>query len=386
MGNNLNKKKKKIALMLPNLEGGGAERTASELSRFFYDEGYDVYIFTERKRTHYDFKGKIILLKVRQSVYPLNRDISVMFSLAKEMKRKKKQYEIDVAISFMELYNLSNILSRGKEKVVLRVCTILSARKDFDTLYYNKHIIKYLYNRASEIVVLSKYGKDDMIKNYGIKKEIIRVIPNAVIPRKHENSTPWTYGVSTILSVNRIHPIKQQGIVIDAMRELVKKISDVKLILVGDNRNQYAKELMQKVKINGLENNIVFTGQVDCVEYYMQNSRIFVITSLVEGFSNVILEAMNQGLPIVAMEYIGPSREILGIGKELGYGRYGIMIPRINESVQDVEYWSGVKRLSEVLFEILSNQKVYKKYQDASYKRAQYYAKEKIEAMWKKIL
>lgn len=379
---NINEKKKNIAILIPNLSGGGAERVASELSQFVEKEGHKVFIFTEKKHTHYYFAGQVILLKPRE----IDNELIDLICLAKEIKKYKKKYQIDVSISFMEKYNMANILSKRKDKTILRICTTLSARKDLNGLYYSKNVLKCLYNKADKIVVLSSHGKRDMINNYGIKRDKLKVIPNAVISRNFEKNILWDYGDTVILSVNRIHPIKQQGILIDAMQEIVKVIPNAKLLLVGNDRDRYARKLKNHVERIGLEKAVIFIGQVQNVEYYMYNSQVFVLTSLIEGFPNVVIEAMNQGIPIISTDFVGPARELLGVSDKLGYGKYGIVGPRIDECKKDELYYENIKSFSGITIEVLKNKEILQKYSEASKVRAKHFSKEKIERLWKSII
>lgn len=378
--------KKNIALILLNLSGGGAERVASELSCFFVREGHNVFVFTERKKTDYDFQGKIVMLKPTSTGVLWNRELDDLYALSQELKRKKRQYNIDVAISFMERCNLANVFSKGKEKVIVRICTTLSVRDDMRGLCYNRFLLKHAYNMATRVVVLSDYGKVDMQKYYGIKSKRLTVIPNAVIPRAFSDDIPWTYGDKVILSVNRIHPIKQQGILIDAMQEILKKVPQAKLLLVGNDKDKYAKTLKQIVKERELENHVIFTGQVNNVEYYMNHSQVFALTSVTEGFPNVILEAMNQGMTVVSTDFPGPIREILGAKDKFGYCEYGILVPQIDEKQKDEKYKLGVNTLGKALAKVLTEPQILEKYGEASKTRAKYYSQDKIEALWRRVI
>jgi len=369
------KKKKNIALLLPSLSYGGAERVASELSQFFTREGHNVFVFTENKRASYIFHGKVIGFKVKKTNFELLKEISDLYFLSKELGHLKKKFNIDIAISFMEQYNLANILSKNTEKVIARVCTTLSARKDLKGLYYNKFVLKCIYNRADKIVVLTKYSKNDLIKNYRIKKNILEVIPNALISREFDSSIPWKYGTKTILSVGRLHPIKQQWILIDVIKRVVKVIPEAKLLLVGCDTSEYGKKLKKYIKKQKMGDSVIFTGHVENVEYYMYNSRIFLTTSVTEGFPNVVIEAMNQGLPIISTDYPGPPRDILGVSLHRIYGKYGIVVPMINESIKDIKYQENIEILSNKVIEMLLDDELLKKYSKASKKRAQYYNK-----------
>lgn len=385
---------KNIALILPCLGGGGAERVASELSHFLAGEGHCIYIFTMKKYRgyahSYQFDGKIIYVDFSERRHEKAKEFYELWDLAKEIRKQKKKCCIDVAISFMEQCNMANILSniffKGKEKVIVGVHTILSARSDLKGIYMNRLLINLLYNKADYVVVLSQYGKIDMIKNYRIKKSKLAVIPNAVIPRKFDNSIPWKYGNKVILSVNRIHPVKQQEIMIDTVAELIQSTPEIRLLIVGNDDGNYAKKLKRIVMERGLENNVIFAGHVDNVEYYMNHSQLFLLTSSVEGFSIVIIEAMNQGLPVISTDFIGPAREILGASSQLGYGKYGMVVPYINEKKKDDEYHRGIQYLSKMIMEILTNPELRKKYVFRSRMRAENYAKEKIESLWREII
>lgn len=377
---------KNIAIMLPSLSGGGAERVASELSLFLVREGYHVYVFTEKKKTDYRFDGEVVVLNPLKSNFKKIADVYDLYYLTKEIKRYKTKYHIDVAISFMEKYNIANILSKGREKVIVRVCTILSMRNDMKGVLYNRFLLRVLYNRADNVVVPSRYGKRDLVKNYGIKDTKLKIIPNAVIERSFDNSIPWKYGDKVILSVNRIHPIKQQEILIDVVTELVQIVPKMKLLLVGDDNNCYAKKLKWIVKKRGLESTVIFTGQVNDVEYYMHHSQVFVISSVTEGFPNVIVEAMNQGLPIISTNFPGAATEILGATGESAYGKYGIVVPWIDESKKDAVYQKGIRQLRSALLEVLTNPKLAEQYSIASKVRSRFYSRDKIEALWRRII
>lgn len=386
MGKYSGNKKRNIAFLLPSMYGGGAERVASELSQFMEKEGHNVYIFTERARRGYSFAGKIVLLKpsVVSTVFP--KEIMELVTLSKEIKKQKQKYRIDVSISFMEKYNYANVLSRRGDKIITRVCTTLSARKDLTGFYYNKFWVKNLYSMADKVVVLSRFGRNDMVENYGIRRSKLVVIPNAVIPRDFNEKIPWEYGDKVILSVNRIDAVKQQGILIDALEQVINKVPTARLLLVGDDVGEYAAKIKTIIKRRNLSEYVIFTGRVDNVEYYMNNAKVLLSTSITEGFPNAVIEAMNQGLPVIATDYPGPMRDILGVRSELGNVRYGIMVPMIEECKKDAEYRQRIEQLSNKIIEILTDERLAKYYQKSSRVRARFYSKNKIEDMWKRLV
>ena len=132
-----------------------------------------------------------------------------------EVRILKKRYKIDVAISFMELYNLVNVLSKTKDRVVVRVCTVLSLR-NYKAKFYTPGLIKFLYNRADCVVTISHYGMRDMVRKYGVRKDRIKTIPNSVETASNTmDDGEWAYGDNVIICLARVSEVKQQGLLID---------------------------------------------------------------------------------------------------------------------------------------------------------------------------
>ncbi|MFW6390011.1 MAG: glycosyltransferase family 4 protein, partial [Halanaerobiales bacterium] len=125
-----------------------------------------------------------------------------------------------------------------------------------------------------------------------------------------------------ICSVGRFIPQKDQKTLIRGFAKAKKKIENIKLVIVGDG---YLKdELKSLVSELNLGNNIYFTGLIERREVYriLHNIDLFVMTSLWEGFSAVVLQAMASYNPIVVTDipsfkeaiHNGVSGEIISTG------------------------------------------------------------------------
>ena len=69
-------------------------------------------------------------------------------------------------------------------------------------------------------------------------------------------------------------------------------------MIVGDG--SYLPEMKDKVRQNGLYDNVIFTGYRNDVMYLLSGSDIFVICTLHETLCNSVIEASDAGLPVVA--------------------------------------------------------------------------------------
>lgn len=97
--------------------------------------------------------------------------------------------------------------------------------------------------------------------------------------------------------VGRFSMQKNHMFLIDIFAELKKKYSNCKLLLIGSGEMQ--EDVSAKVKNIGLIDDVIFVGNVDNVNVYMQVMDIFVLPSLYEGLPIVGVEAQAAGLPIV---------------------------------------------------------------------------------------
>lgn len=386
-----------IAILIPTLSNGGAERVAAELSKYFSNKGHKIYIFTEQQKSAgYDFAGKIVKLKCTGSYYSDYQSwpgtVRSLWKRAMEVRILKKRYKIDVAISFMELYNLVNVLSKTKDRVVVRVCTVLSLR-NYKAKFYTPGLIKFLYNRADCVVTISHYGMRDMVGKYGVRKDRIKTIPNSVETASNTmDDGEWAYGDNVIICLARVSEVKQQALLIDIFYRVKEQIPDAKLLLVGADTDEYAMLLKKKVRETYGGNDVIFTGHINNTRYYLGHSKLFILLSKVEGFGNATIEAMSMGVPVVCMDSPGASREILAPHtkavdlKEVEYAKYGILVPFIDETLPAIENERKKEMISEEIARVMEDRSVLGRYAESSKQRATFFTIEHVGKMWDKAI
>ncbi|MCM1222952.1 MAG: glycosyltransferase [Lachnospiraceae bacterium] len=379
-----------IAILIPTLGMGGAERAAVHVGSYYHDRGHQVYYFLLANcgQVFFPAKGKIVKTHVfypfLSKSYPEN--IREMLFAAKTFKKLKQQYQIDVAISFMEACNYINVCSRGKEKVFVSVRTVLSERTECSGFVYDKRWIRRLYRRADKVIAVSNYVKNDLVERYGISDKKIVAIPNvSARPRPLQTkSLPWEYGDKAIVCVGRMDPVKRQERIIRAFSYVYEKQPQAKLIIAGDGKQKnYLTAISQKM---GLEKGVVFVGAAVDVGYFLQHARAFVMASRVEGFPNAMVEAMAYGVPIITADSPGGCGEIVGKEKssdEIQYCEYGILTPRIEGKVSEQKQLSKQEELLGMgMLKLLEDHTLYQEYSEKAKKRAGDYSEENIMALW----
>lgn len=383
-----------IAILIPNLRMGGAERAVASLGSYYYERGYHVYyfLFADCGRIFFRGKGEIIKTHV-QFPFSANgnaENIREMLLAAKVYKKLKKKYKIDIAVSFMEACNFINVCSKGKEKVFVSVRTVLSEATEFIWFLYDKRWIRALYKRADRVIAVSDYVKKDLSENYRIPVRKITTISNVAAFRKpiHGEANLWEYGRKAIVCVGRLAPVKQQERVIRAFSFVYKTMPDARLILVGDGRQKnYLQSVCRKME---LEAGVVFAGASLDVGNFFQHARVFVMASKLEGFPNVMVEAMAYGIPVVTTDSPGGCGEIVGRTKSadaIQYCKYGILTPHIKgKAPERKELVREEKLLGEAMIRLLDDEELHKRYSAQSRKRAMDFSEENIMALWDQVL
>jgi len=382
-----------IAILIPTLGMGGAERAAVSVGSYYHDRGVNVYyfLFANCGQIFFPSKGKIVKTHVFFPFLSKNysENIREMLFAAKTYKKIKQKYQIDVAISFMEACNYINICSKGKEKVYVSVRTVLSERTEYSGILYDRRWIRRLYRRADKVIAVSNYVKNDLIENYKISDKKIVAIPNISICHRplQTQRIPWKYGDKVVVCVGRLDPVKQHDRIIRAFSYVYEKKPEAKLIIVGDGKQKnYLTAVCQKM---GIEKGVIFAGAVTDVGYYLQHAGAFVMASRVEGFPNAMVEAMSYGVPIVTTDSPGGCGEIVGKEKssdEIQYCEYGILTPYIKGKVsKQKQLLKQEKLLGMGMLKLLEDHALHQEYSEKAKKRAGDYCEDKIMILWDAI-
>lgn len=167
-----------------------------------------------------------------------------------------------------------------------------------------------------------------------------------------------------LLSVGRLIEGKNNSLLIDAMNELNKKCSNLKLLIIGEGPDR--KNLEKKIKkIN--TNNIELLGEKSNVDFYMKNADLLVHPSLREGLSNAILEAFTHELLVLVSDADG-NKELVknnDTGLLFKNGNLSDLVNNIDAIINDRnKYHNCITNASETIKNTFSIESMCKKYQE----------------------
>lgn len=168
---------------------------------------------------------------------------------------------------------------------------------------FKNSYVKFIHEKHSKVVTLSKHHQSELYKNYGLKSEII----------------PW--GIDTdsfpkikdakidILGVGSLNSIKNYPFFIDVIKKVVEKRPDLNVEIIGSGNE--SSKIRSLIKSHNLNEHITLTGELsrDNVLQKMSMSKILLHTSKYESFGYVFSEALYSGMRIVSFD-VGVSQKL----------------------------------------------------------------------------
>jgi hypothetical protein len=166
---------------------------------------------------------------------------------------------------------------------------------------------------ADLAVTVSDYNAEQLVNQYGLQRERVRVLPLAVA-LDHFGRGPQEaslllryglYGKRIILFVGRMAGNKRVDLLVEALAHVRESVPNAVLLLVGDERSNPAIEesvlrARQRATELGVTGAVTFTGAVGDLPPYYRLADVYASASLHEGFGVPLIEAMASGVPVVA--------------------------------------------------------------------------------------
>lgn len=341
----MDNKKIKIAFFLPSLEGGGAERNVINLIKGLKDKYRMILILGERKG--------FFLKQVPREVSIIDFNTSSLLKIFLKLIKYFCKDQPDIFISTFPRFNFANLLAKffsGKKFnfIIVEQTTPsrlwITARSFFHksiSYLLLPYLLRFFYPKAEAIVCVSEGIKKDHCKFINSLNKI-RVIYNPVVEEniyklaEQKISHIWFKDKKTpvILTMGRLVKAKDYPVLLRSFKLVLEK-KPVRLVVLGDGEEE--KKIKELSKKTGVSRSIDFLGFQENPYRFLSKASVFVISSLREGFSNSIVEAMACGVPVVATDCAGP-KEIIKNNKN------GILVPIGDE-----------KSLAQAVIKILNN-------------------------------
>lgn len=326
----INPRKIRILYIIPNLEVAGAEQHLINLVSNLDKQRFEVLICCIKKpgRLGELFKergGNVVCLE-RRSIY----DLRIMTDIHRLIKRNG----FDIIHTYLfGFHYLAGIPAR-----LCGTPVVISSRREIAVWKkWHHRFLENLGNRfTNKVIACSEAAREFAVQSENLPEEKILTIYNGVdlekfSPRPQSACILEEFGFGKedkiIGMVTKFASVKDHKTLLKAVNEIRKIYPRIKCLLVGDGLLKESVEL--EVESLKLGNNIIFPGKRDDIARILSIMDVFMLTSLVEGLPNTILEAMACGLPVVATN-------VGGIPEVVKNGKSGILVePRDYRAIAD---------------------------------------------------
>jgi GalNAc-alpha-(1->4)-GalNAc-alpha-(1->3)-diNAcBac-PP-undecaprenol alpha-1,4-N-acetyl-D-galactosaminyltransferase len=289
----------KIAFLEDDTADGGLGMVFRELIGYLYRTNEIIYIST---RSECELMDKTRYIHLNEGfvkdIYSngLKRALDGVKHLRSILKNEKP----DIVISFGFYANVRICIAAR----MLKTKVLISERgnaKRFTGI--NRVAISVIFKRADGIVFQS-YAAKNVYPRILQKKG--NVIYNAVFKKNIPEGFP-KFRDNRIVSVGRIHPDKNLPLLIAAFARISEEFPDTKLIIYGEEepgcKENYKGALMEQIYKYGIEKRVILAGHCDNVCQEIFKARLFVLSSVLEGMPNALVEAMACGLPVITTNF-----------------------------------------------------------------------------------
>jgi L-malate glycosyltransferase len=327
-----------IFLMVNSLERGGTERQFVELADSLKRGGCSVHLgclqkkgpfLADLERSGFDEPSQF---RLAGSLYGL-QSLKSRWRLMRHMRNS----QIAVAHSFDFYVNLF-LVPAAK---LARVPVIGSQRQLGDLLTPAQSRAQFEMFRWCDRVVCNSKAAADLLLNAGLKGSKVAVIGNGLPAAAFAAAAPAfdrSDGRLRVVMIARMNiRAKNHGVLLRATAQLKERFREIEILLVGDGplRPEFEKEAADL----GVDGQVRFLGDRRDIPAILASSDVSVVPSASESLSNVVLESMAAGVPVVATA--------VGGNVELGAEGRAVLVPLNDE-----------KALADGLAQLLSQEKL----------------------------
>jgi glycosyltransferase involved in cell wall biosynthesis len=311
----------RIAIFLPSLNGGGAERVMVTLANAFAARGYKVDLVLAKVRGPY---LQNVAPAVRIVDLKAERVIKALVPLVRYLRRERPT----AMLAAMTHCNVVAILARMASRVGTRLVVserstisldISQAQSLAARIIYA--LVPKLYPHVDCIVAVSQASAADLIRYANLSESLVKVIYNPFeldhIKKRasDELDHPWFAPGQppVVLGIGRLTEQKDFSTLILAFVRLRREGRLLRLLILGEGELRGSLEkLVAECCLTA--DDVQMLGFVTNPFAYLARCAAFVLSSRYEGLPGVLIEAMACGAPVISTDCPSGPREILEDG------------------------------------------------------------------------
>ena len=343
--------KKLILFLIESLSGGGAEKVLSILLQHLDYSKFEVtvccitdigkYVDEVKPYVHYTsiLPNPSKMKRWKKVIYKLRYKLIYNWLPLKWVYKCFIPHHADVEIAFIEGFT-TKLLAHSTNKKAKKIAWIHIDLEQFhwtQSIYKNIKQEEVAYQQFDQLITVSNTARIGFLKKFKNVSTPIMTLYNPIDSQIIINKSKETFLLppkkksTRLVSIGRFTKQKAYGRLLNIINQLNKQKYPIELWLLGDGEERNSLELY--IKENHLENVITLWGFQDNPYVYLAQCDLFVCSSISEGYSTAVTEALILGIPVI-------TTNCSGMDELLNGGECGI----ITDNSEDALY-KGLKEL-----------------------------------------
>lgn len=291
-----------------------------ELLDSLIDKNHEILLvgdFSDEIVSEYQNKAKVCVIKTNLKSKSIHKNLL----LIRQYKKIIKLFQPDVLLSFTIKPNIFCNLSK-KNKNYYSIANITGLGSSFDKNGLLKATVLGLYKKSFkniDYVMFQNEGGLKHFKEYGIQINNYSIIPGSGVNDKIFELLPLDrHEGTTFLYPSRFIKTKGFNVLIKAIPIILKDYPNCHFVFLGSETKE-SKKMISKTNLNGMANIEFHRFGKEVIDYYKKCDFVISPSFYNEGISNVLLESLACGRPIITTNDNYGCKELLIEGKT-GYG------------------------------------------------------------------
>ena len=302
---------------------GGSGIVGSELGKELAARGHTVHFISSSLPTRLtELNERVRFHEVEMMSYPLFEHQPYTLALATKMAEVAEKENLDLLhVHYAIPHSISAILARESLKPNRRLPVITTLHGTDITLVGADRsylpITRYGIVQSDGVTAISHYLKDATKEIFQF--DDITVIPNFVCASDYDRhpvdelrKTLAPNGESLLVHVSNFRPVKRPVDCVEIFARVLKKISNVRLVMVGDGSERLNVE--HRARCLGIHEKCSFVGKQPKIVDYLSAADVLLLPSEQESFGLAALEAMACEVPVIASR-VGGIPEVVTDGE-----------------------------------------------------------------------
>ena len=344
----------RLAILLPTLSGGGAERIMLNLARAFAEAGHAVDLVVLNDEG--DLKSAIPQ-EVRLVALNVGRVWRAPGALVRYLRRERPAKLYTAMESAGVLALVARRLAGMTTPVICAVHNMLSMEAASGTGWREGawcRLARLTYGTSTAVVAVSDRVAIDAIMQLRLSPDLVKVIENPVLLPELEALAarpvdhPWfaSDAPPIVLACGRLVPQKDYPTLLDAFA-IVRRRTRAHLLVLGEGGERQI--LLERAASLGIADDVAFPGFAPNPYAYMARCAVYVLSSRFEGSPVVLVEALACGCRIIATDCPSGPAELLGTLPGTTLIRVGDVagLAREIEAALEASTPAGPRRLAE---------------------------------------